>query len=119
TDNSFHNLGLTYYQRDKYEDLGLYLHTGNPDDVGKFKTPGLRGVMRTGPWFHNGVFQDMNGIMNMYNAGMPAVKPKPGQENDPLFPKKDPLLQALQLTKEERDALVAFMHAITELPTKV
>lgn len=117
TDGEFHNLGLTYYGR-KYEDLGLYNITKRPEDVGKFKTPGLRNVMRTRPWFHNGLFDNMEGVMNMYNVGMPNPKPRPGQENDPLFPKNDKLLRGLMLSNMEKKALIAFMEAITVSPWK-
>jgi cytochrome c peroxidase len=117
TDNEFHNLGLTNYG-DKNEDLGLYNITKKPEDVGKFKTPGLRNVMRTGPWFHNGLVGDMDIIMNLYNEGMPIPPIKPGRENDPLLPKNDRLLRGLMLSKAEKDAVVAFLQAITTLPLK-
>lgn len=117
TDNGFHNLGLTYYGRE-HEDLGLYNVTKKPEDVGKFKTPGLRDVMRTGPWFHNGLFGDIDGVLNMYNVGMPVQRVRPEQVNDPLLPKNDKLLRGLRLSKAERDAVVAFLHAITTLPWK-
>lgn len=117
TDNSFHNIGLTYYGR-KYEDLGRYKVTHQPEDVGKFKTPSLRDVMRTRPWMHNGLFDNIEGILNIYNSGM-QLKPKPGQENDPLFPKTDPLMKKLFLTKEEKADLIAFLESITAVPTKV
>lgn len=112
TDNEFHNLGLTYYGR-KYEDLGLYEVTKNPADVGKFKTPGLRNVMKTGPWFHNGLFNDMDGILNMYNMGMPFQAPKPGQENDPMFPRNDKLLRGIRLSNSEKAALISFLEALS------
>jgi cytochrome c peroxidase len=118
TDNQFHNIGLTYYGR-KYEDLGRYNITKEAADVGKFRTPSLRDVMRTRPWMHNGLFDNMDGILNMYSAGMPQPKPKPEQVNDPLFPKTDPLIQKLDLTPEEKKAIVAFLDAITEIPYKM
>ncbi len=114
SDNQFHNAGLTYYQRE-YEDLGLYNITKKPEDVGKFKTPSLREIMKTGPYMHNGLFPEMRGVLNMYNAGMPNLKPKPEQENDQLFPKTSPLLKKLNLTREELDALEAFMESITSV----
>lgn len=117
TDNDFHNVGLTYFGR-KYEDLGLYNFTKKPEDVGKFKTPGLRNVMRTAPWFHNGLFNDINGVMNMYNMGMPEQIVKPEQVNDPLLPKNDKLLKGLRLSKGERDAVVSFLYAISTIPWK-
>ena len=118
TDNQFHNIGLTYYGR-KYQDLGRYNVTKEAADVGKFRTPSLRDVMRTRPWMHNGLFDNMDGILNMYNAGMPQPKPKPDQVNDPLFPKTDPLIKKLDLTPEEKKAIVAFLDAITGVPYKM
>ncbi|WP_293786024.1 cytochrome c peroxidase [uncultured Pedobacter sp.] len=112
TDNEFHNDGLTYYGR-KYEDLGLYNVTKKPEDVGKFKTPGLRNVMKTAPWFHNGLFPDMDGVMNMYNVGMPVQRVKPEQVNDLLLPKNDKLLKGLKLSKAEKDAVIAFLEALS------
>ncbi|QEH40850.1 cytochrome-c peroxidase [Chitinophaga sp. XS-30] len=118
TDNQFHNIGLTYYKR-KYEDLGRYNVTGDPADVGRFRTPSLRDVMLTRPWMHNGLFDNIDGLINIYNSGMQMMKPKPGQENDPLFPRTDPLMQPLNLSAEEKKALVAFLHAITGVPYKM
>lgn len=118
TDNAFHNIGLTYYGR-KYEDLGRYKITKEAADVGKFRTPSLRDVMRTRPWMHNGIFDNMEGILNMYSNGMPQPKPKPGQESDPLFPKTDPLIKKLELSPEEKQALLAFLEAITEIPYRM
>lgn len=112
TDNSFHNIGLTYYGRE-YEDLGRYKVTKKAEDVGKFKTPSLRDVIRTRPWMHNGLFDNIEGVMNMYSAGMPQPKRKPEQANDTLFPKTDPLIRKLDLTKEEKQDLIAFLNAIT------
>jgi len=112
TDNEFHNDGLTYFKR-KYEDLGLYNVTKKPEDVGKFKTPGLRNVMKTAPWFHNGLFPDMDGVMNMYNVGMPVQRVRAEQTNDPLLPKNDKLLKGLMLSKAEKDAVVSFLEALS------
>lgn len=119
SDDDFHNLGLTYYKRNKYEDLGRYNVTKNPEDVGKFRTPGLRNVLKTRPWFHNGLFDNIEGVMNMYNNGMPQPRPKPEELNDPLFPKTDVHIKRLNLTISERDAIIAFLNAITTEPWRV
>ena len=118
SDDAFHNIGLTYYKR-KYEDLGRYNVTKDPADVGRFRTPSLRDVMLTRPWMHNGLFDDIDGVLNIYNSGMHMMKPKPGQENDPLFPQTDPLMQKLNLTPDEKKAIVAFLHSITGVPYKM
>lgn len=113
TDQQFHNLGLTYYGRKKYEDLGRYLVTGRDEDVGKFRTPGLRGVAQSGPWMHNGLFPQMVGLLNMYNAGMSRPVPHNAQQAaDPKFPVTSPLLQPLQLTSAEIIALKSFLEVL-------
>lgn len=112
TDGKFHNLGLTYYGR-KHEDLGRYNVTKRAEDVGKFKTPSLRDVMRTRPWMHNGLFDNMEGILNMYSNGMPQPKRKPHQKNDSLFPKTSPLIKKLNLNKDEKQAIIAFLESIS------
>jgi cytochrome c peroxidase len=112
TDGRFHNEGLTYYGR-KYEDLGHYEVTKAPQDVGRFKTPTLRNIARTAPYMHNGLF-DLDGVLNMYNAGMPAVRRKPEQKDDPLFPVKSPLLQPLGLNQQDLADLRAFLESLTE-----
>ena len=118
TDGEFHNNGLTYYQR-KYEDLGRYKVTKKPKDVGRFRTPGLRNVMKTAPWFHNGLFPDINGVMNMYNVGMPIQRVKPEQVNDPLLPKNDKLLKNLSLTNAEKEAVIAFLHSLSSPTVRI
>ncbi|WP_346320850.1 cytochrome c peroxidase [Chitinophaga sp. YIM B06452] len=114
TDNKFHNIGLTYYKR-KYEDLGLYNVTRKPEDVGKFKTPGLRDIVITRPYMHVGLFDDLEGVINIYNAGggHPRRKKTPEEEKDPLYPVTSSILRPLGLTPHEKEALVAFLHAIS------
>lgn len=112
TDNRFHNEGLSYYGR-KLQDLGRYEITGERVDVGSFKTPSLRNIGRTAPYMHNGLFE-LDGVLNMYNAGMPTLRRKPEQKDDPRFPTKSALLQPLGLNKHDLADLKAFLEALTE-----
>lgn len=110
-DNRFHNAGMTYYGR-KYQDLGRYEVTGKVEDVGRFRTPSLRLVSRTGPWIHNGLFSDLMGVLNFYNVGMPRPKPRPEQVDDPLFPMTDPRFEPLGLARDELLALRSFLDTL-------
>jgi cytochrome c peroxidase len=112
SDEQFHDIGLSYYQR-KYEDLGRYRVTKESKEVGAFKTPSLRNVANTGPYMHNGLFP-LQGVLNLYNAGMPTLRRKPEQENDPLFPTKSPLLHPLYLNSQDLTALKTFLEALDE-----
>lgn len=117
TDGKFHDLGLSYYGR-KLVDLGRYEVTKDPADVGRFKTPSLRNVARTAPYMHNGLF-DLDGLLNMYSAGMVTLPRKPEQANDPLFPTKSPLLKELGLSSGEKADLKAFLESLTERRRRV
>lgn len=113
TDEEFHNIGLTYYKR-KYEDLGRYEVTRDPEDVGKFRTPSLRDVMNTPPYMHNGLFPNVIGVLNIYNSGMHMIDPTAEQKaDDPLYPVTDPLLKELHLTKTEIQDIASFLEAVT------
>ena len=112
SDGQFHNAGLTYFQR-KYEDLGRYNITKNLEDIGKFKTPTLRELKLTAPYMHNGLFPHLRGVLNLYNAGMPNLKPKLGQEDDPMFPKTSEHLKKLNLSEDELQALEAFLLTLS------
>ena len=112
SDNQFHDLGLSYYGR-KFEDLGRYRITKDPKDVGRFKTPSLRNVTRTAPYMHLGLF-NLDGVINMYDAGMATLRRKPHEQDDPLFPTKSHLLRPLGLTKQDKADLIAFLESLEE-----
>lgn len=120
SDNQFHNDGQTLWGS-KNEDLGLYHVTGNKVDVGKFKTPSLREVTQTGPWFHHGNFPTLKDVIFFYNLGNPApIQNKyEGTARDSILPQNSPLLKKLNLTDGEIDALLAFLNTITTTPRRI
>ena len=111
TDDQFHNLGLHFYGRSR-EDLGRFLITGDPADVGAFRTPSLRHLSRTKPYTHNGLIPTLQGVVNLYDHG--GARPRPRKEfaDDPLFPETSALLPELGLTKDEKAALIAFLETL-------
>ncbi|MFO1479180.1 MAG: cytochrome c peroxidase [Turneriella sp.] len=72
-------------------------------DVGAFKTPTLRSVSKTGPYFHNGTVNSLWDVVNFYNfAG-----------NAGNFPgTKDSVLTTRRMTNEELEDLVNFLKAL-------
>jgi len=116
TDGQFHNLGLSFYGR-KLEDLGRYAVTQRTEDVGAFKTPTLRNVSHTAPYMHNGLF-DLDGVLRLYNAGMPTLRRSVAQKEDPLFPVKDRLLTPLSLNAQDLADLKAFLESLSDAPRR-
>jgi cytochrome c peroxidase len=69
------------------------------DGTGEFKTPSLRNVELTGPYFHNGQFATLRQLTTFYNRG--------GDEPNPE-------LRPLNLTDNERLSLVDFLVSLTD-----
>ena len=73
---------------------------------GAFKTPGLRNVELTAPYFHNGGVATLRQVVEFYNRGGDFAI-----ENRRDL---DPDIQPLGLSESEKDALVAFLESLTD-----
>src|SRR5262249_10853584 len=49
--------------------LGSFLVTKQPDDIAAFKTPNLRNVLVTAPYFHDGSERTLWDVVDHYNKG--------------------------------------------------
>ncbi len=98
SDHNYHNLGMT-------DDDGRFAVTENEEDKGKFRTSGLRGIGHTSPYMHDGSLETLKDVVNYYNVG------------GGVHPNKSDLMNPLDLTESEVDALVAFLESLNgELP---
>lgn len=95
TDNGFHNIGL------RGEDEGRFKVVPVKAMTGAFKTPTLRNIALTAPYFHDGSASTLEEVVAHYDRG--------GIVKDNL----DPVIKPLHLTEAEKSALVAFMRALT------
>jgi len=84
-----------------FTELGRYLVTKEPTDIGAFKTPTLRDIELTTPYMHNGSEKTLIDVVRFYNRG--------GNANANL----DERLHPLNLSDEEMNSLVEFMRALT------
>lgn len=103
SDNQFHNVGVGMNK--KKPDVGRYGVTKKKEDMGRQKTPSLRNIVQTAPYFHDGSTFSMKVAAKICLTGLP---------NDNL----DPEYKAKRsLTDKELDDVVEFMKALTgELP---
>jgi len=82
--------------------LGRFLITKKEKDIASFKTPDIRNVLVTAPYFHDGSQETLWDVIDHYNKG-------DGLQN----PYLDEDIQPLALTESEIDDLVAFMASLT------
>lgn len=101
TDNKFHNIGIGV--RDgQPTDLGRFNVTKNQSEKGAFKTPSLRNIAQTGPYFHDGSRKTLKDAVDFYVGG--------GNSN-PYLDKEIHVLDFL--SGQERADLVAFLESLT------
>jgi cytochrome c peroxidase len=100
TDNGFHNVGLKS-SLDKNADIGRYKERPVALMRGAFKTPTLRDVALTAPYFHDGSARTLAEVVEYYVGGGSAT------------PSLSPNMKPLDLSAGEKDDLVAFMQALT------
>ncbi|MGH6849865.1 MAG: cytochrome-c peroxidase [Methylocella sp.] len=85
-----------------YSELGRFLVTKNPADIGAFKSETLRNIGITAPYMHDGSLATLWDVMDHYNKG--------GVPN----PYLDGGMQRLALSEAEIDDLVAFLFTLTD-----
>ena len=90
------------------DDLGFYWSYKEELHKGMFKTPSIRNVALTAPYMHNGVYNTLEQVVEFYNLG------GGGGLGFDLEHQTLPF-DELNLTKEEQNAIVAFMKTLTEL----
>jgi cytochrome c peroxidase len=98
TDEAFHNTGVASLQA--MPDRGRQAVTGDEADQGRFKTPSLRDVSRSGPYMHDGSLATLRDVVEFYNRG--------GGKNARL----DPAITPLGLTSKEIESLLEFLKAL-------
>jgi len=100
TDNGFHNIGLVSFGIEN-PDPGRYAEKPIKLMMGAFKTPTVRDIELTAPYFHDGSSATLEEVVEHYAKG--------GEVKTNLSPN----LKKLSLNKDEKAALVAFMRSLT------
>lgn len=82
---------------------GLFAHTGDPADMGKFRSPTLRNIAVTAPYMHDGSLATLDDVLDHYGNG--------GRTRSPLA---DHLMERFTLTDDERVDFIAFLESLTD-----
>jgi cytochrome c peroxidase len=96
------------------ENPGLYATTGDPEDMGRFRSPTLRNLRWTAPYMHDGSIATLVDVLEHYNDGGRTIAKGDyagvGADN----PYKHPLVKPLALTDTEKAELLAFLDALND-----
>ncbi len=133
TDESFHNVGVPPVGpgkgdgEDGRSDFGRERVTGEPRDRYRFRTPSLRNVAATGPWFHSGAITTLEGaVRHMLDPTTSAesydvtqlrveLQPTAGLDELPdiLSDLDSRVASGVTLSDGQVEQLVAFLNTLT------
>ncbi len=99
TDQQYHNVGIGMDQKEP--DVGRFKVTNKPEDTGAFKTPTLRDIAESAPYFHDGSIATLEEALDIMLAG--------GKPNEHLDKKN---LQKHDVLPDQRAALLDFLKAL-------
>jgi cytochrome c peroxidase len=104
-DSIYVNIGLHAYNKQKIpneDQQGVFLHTHQLGDMGKFKIPSLRNVAITAPYMHDGSMANLTDVIDLYQKG---------RVDHSL---KDKRIKGFKLSATEKQDLIAFLHSLTD-----
>jgi cytochrome c peroxidase len=100
TDQQYHNIGIGMDQKEP--DVGRFKVTGRPEDTGAFKTPTLRDIAKSAPYFHDGSAKTLEEAVDIMLGG---GKPNQYLDKKNLTPHK--------VLPEQREDLLNFLRSLT------
>ncbi|WP_440028675.1 MbnH family di-heme enzyme [Chromobacterium amazonense] len=110
----FHNIGL--YNTDgkggyPFPNRGALELSGQPADMGRFRSPSLRNVALTAPYMHDGSVATLEEAVRIHaEHGRRGAKGGDGRRN----PWKDAAIDRIQLSAAEQADIVAFLKTLTD-----
>ncbi len=109
SDYGYDNLGVPSRGA---KDPGLGGHTGNTEELGMFRAPGLRNAALTAPYFHNGSVATLREVIEFYNRRDLETERWGPTDYPETVNRTD--LGNLGLSDEEVTDLTALMEAFTD-----
>ncbi|MEM7277249.1 MAG: MbnH family di-heme enzyme [Pseudomonadota bacterium] len=113
----FHNTGLYNVGADnRYprNSEGVFELTRQTADMGRFKAPTLRNILRTAPYMHDGSAVDIDAAIDHYVAGGRLTEQGAAAGDGRLHPQKSEFVTGFELTESERADLIAFFASLND-----
>ena len=96
------------------EDLGFYTVTQDSGDIGRFKLVTLRNIALTPPYMHDGRFDNLQQVLDHYSDHVAKSSPNLDPHFDAAANEQAPYDDQLSLTEKEKEAVIAFLHTLTD-----
>ncbi len=145
TDHKFYAIGIPQIgpgkgdnlpgYNDGHDDFGRERVTNDKNDRFKFRTPSLRQVIITGPWGHDGAYNDLEQMLrhhlnpvkalNNYDISQAVLASRADLDQIDVIAHQDKQrrqaiidaieIEPIKLTDKEIYDLIAFLHALTDV----
>lgn len=110
--NALYNLdGKGAYPPDN---TGIMEITGDPRDMGRFKSPPLRNIELTAPYMHDGSIATLEEAIDHYAAGGRTIADGPNAGVGSASPLKDGFIVGFRLSEQEKADVLAFLRSLTD-----
>lgn len=116
----FHNTGLYNVKVDgertgyPQDDIGLAEISTLARDNGRFRAPTLRNIVKTAPYMHDGSVATLEEVIDIYADGGRVILQGKHQGDGRANPLKSQFIKGFELTVEEKNDLLAFLHTLTD-----
>jgi cytochrome c peroxidase len=113
----FHNTGL--YDLDGKGAFpagngGIFELSGKVQDMGMFRAPSLRNVAVTAPYMHDGSIASLEAVLDFYANHGRVIAEGPFKGDGRKNPNKDPRIDKIQLSAQDKADLIAFLRTLTD-----
>lgn len=95
-------------------DQGLYQHTHQMKDMGKFRVPTLRNLAFTGPYLHDGSEESLLKVIDIFVNGGREIDSGINAGNGKLNPYKHKMMQVYPLSEHDKRCLLSFLYTLTD-----
>lgn len=93
---------------------GIYEHTADRRDMGRFRAPSLRNIEVSAPYMHDGTIATLDEVLDHYAAGGRTIIDGPTAGIGSESPIKSIFLHGFTLTAEERADVLELLRSLTD-----
>lgn len=108
------NIGLYSYSEVHNIDNGLFQSTQKEEDKGKFRTPSLRNLSLTAPFFHDGSADNLEEVLEVYEAGGRNITFGDHKGDGRNDPNKHQLIKGIKMSPNEKQQLLDFLYSLND-----
>jgi cytochrome c peroxidase len=95
-------------------DQGLYQHTKNKNDMGKFRVPTLRNLAYTAPYMHDGSIATLNEVLDVYINGGRKITEGVNKGDGTKNVYKHPFINGTAFNENEKRNLLSFLLTLSD-----